>query len=373
MYRINVDVRDMTKIETVTLTNEELAERYDLQEWIDKHPECLGEELLIIQKEFSAWDNQSRKRLDLLALDKDGNLVIIENKRDDSPYDVVAQAITYASFCSTMSVRRIVEEYSRYLPEETVENNVNAAEDDICRFLELDELNDGAINKKQRILVVAGNYPIEVTSAAMWLRNNCALDIGCVRYQLYRDGENLYIDFDRIIPIPDVEDFQVRLEERRVEDNASASVAHRCIPDYRDYWNLVNQYLSDNPELMQNGLCVNENWARRGEQWFDFKFHGVPYHFSLKLYNKSTEVGLALAINTGTAEGMDFYGRISADDFRARINEAFGGVDVVWRDRETKTMSAKNTWNRENPLESIQWQINTLLHIKNVVDELLNG
>ena len=114
MYKINADATDIAQIESVSLTQEDLAERYNLQEWIAKHPECLScGDLLIIQKEFCAWDSQSRKRLDLLALDKDGNLVVIENKRDDSPYDVLAQAITYASFCSTMAPRRIVDEYAQ--------------------------------------------------------------------------------------------------------------------------------------------------------------------------------------------------------------------------------------------------------------------
>lgn len=36
---------------------------------------------MIIQKEFDGFDD-TRERLDLLALDKDGNLVIIENKLD---------------------------------------------------------------------------------------------------------------------------------------------------------------------------------------------------------------------------------------------------------------------------------------------------
>ena len=49
-------------------------------------PGCLGEELLIIQKEFSGFDD-TQERLDLLALDKDGRLVVIENKLDDSGRD----------------------------------------------------------------------------------------------------------------------------------------------------------------------------------------------------------------------------------------------------------------------------------------------
>ncbi len=66
-------------------------------------PSALGEELLIIQKEFDGFAlftsvmDIGRERLDLLALDKDGNLVIIENKLDDGGRDVVWQALKYTS------------------------------------------------------------------------------------------------------------------------------------------------------------------------------------------------------------------------------------------------------------------------------------
>lgn len=61
-------------------------------EWISNNAESLGEELLIIQKEFSGFSD-TNERLDLLVLDKQGNLVIIENKLDDSGRDVTWQAI----------------------------------------------------------------------------------------------------------------------------------------------------------------------------------------------------------------------------------------------------------------------------------------
>ena len=73
-----------------------LEERRHLQEWIANEPSSLGEKLLIIQKEFDGFDD-TRERLDLLALDEKGNLVIIENKLDDSGRDVTWQAIKYAS------------------------------------------------------------------------------------------------------------------------------------------------------------------------------------------------------------------------------------------------------------------------------------
>jgi hypothetical protein len=46
--------------------------------------------MLIIQKEFCGF-NDTNERLDLLALDKWGNLVIIENKLDDSGRDVTCR------------------------------------------------------------------------------------------------------------------------------------------------------------------------------------------------------------------------------------------------------------------------------------------
>lgn len=77
-------------------------ERQHLQKWIAENPEMLGEELLIIQQEFDGF-NETNERLDLLALDKYGNIVVIENKLDDTGRDVTWQVIKYASYCSTLT------------------------------------------------------------------------------------------------------------------------------------------------------------------------------------------------------------------------------------------------------------------------------
>lgn len=69
MYLINKKNDDIEQVEEITFKSAGLKERSNLQEWIAKHPESLGEELLIIQKEFSAFDD-TNERLDLFALDK---------------------------------------------------------------------------------------------------------------------------------------------------------------------------------------------------------------------------------------------------------------------------------------------------------------
>lgn len=114
MYILDDSNNRIKKAQNPKFKDLHLEERRHLQEWIANEPSCLGEDLLIIQKEFDGFDD-TRERLDLLALDKQGNLVIIENKLDDSGRDVTWQAIKYASYCSSLSKQQVIDIYQKYL------------------------------------------------------------------------------------------------------------------------------------------------------------------------------------------------------------------------------------------------------------------
>lgn len=101
MFVIDKEKNKIDKIQSKTFHELGFKEREHLQEWIAKNPECLDEEFLIIQKEFDGF-NDTNERLDLLALDKSGAIVVIENKLDDTGKDVVWQALKYVSYCSTL-------------------------------------------------------------------------------------------------------------------------------------------------------------------------------------------------------------------------------------------------------------------------------
>lgn len=70
MYKINKTNNNVLKLEQKLFKELQIREREHLQEWIAKNPEMLGEELLIIQKEFDGF-NDTNERLDLLAIDKE--------------------------------------------------------------------------------------------------------------------------------------------------------------------------------------------------------------------------------------------------------------------------------------------------------------
>src|SRR4051794_1319270 len=114
MFVINQIANSIQPLTKRTFAELGFKERAHLKEWIAGNPLALGEKLLIIQKEFSDF-SETNERLDLLALDKNGNLVIIENKLDDSGRDVTWQALKYASYCSTLTKEEIKNIFQNYL------------------------------------------------------------------------------------------------------------------------------------------------------------------------------------------------------------------------------------------------------------------
>ena len=121
MYLINKIENKILKLEEKTFTELGFKEREHLQEWLAGDPNALGEPLLIIQKEFNGFQD-TNERLDLLAIDKQGNLVIIENKLDDSGKDVTWQVLKYASYCSSLSKDEIRQIFQEYLSKKNIQD-----------------------------------------------------------------------------------------------------------------------------------------------------------------------------------------------------------------------------------------------------------
>ena len=110
MYEIDKANNALNPLQNKSFKEAGFEERPHLQQWIAQEPSCLGEDLLIIQEEFQGF-SETNERLDLLALDKEGRLVIIENKLDDSGKDIIGQALKYASYCASMTTDQICQIY----------------------------------------------------------------------------------------------------------------------------------------------------------------------------------------------------------------------------------------------------------------------
>ena len=144
LFRVNPESKESNRVEEVEFARLGLKEVQDIQEWVAANPSILGEDLLVISKEFSGFD-RTKERLDLLAVDSDGVLVIIELKRDDSGADAHWQAIKYASYLRNANEADIV---SMLADHESVSEE--DATDRLLKHLGTDDLN--VLNNEQRIV-----------------------------------------------------------------------------------------------------------------------------------------------------------------------------------------------------------------------------
>ena len=104
-------------IVSTSLTVHGLAERAHLQEWVITHPEVLGENLLVLTSEYDRWSSSdgvtAKDRLDVLALEPSGRLVVVELKRDEDR-DVHLQAITYAALVSRFTPETLAQAHAEF-------------------------------------------------------------------------------------------------------------------------------------------------------------------------------------------------------------------------------------------------------------------
>jgi hypothetical protein len=240
MYKINKSTNSVTRLEQRLFKELKIKERENLQEWIAENPEMLGEELLIIQKEFDGF-NDTSERLDLLALDKEGGLVIIENKLDDTGRNVVWQALKYTSYCSTLTTTQIIKIYQSFLDQYSEGEN---AKESILEFLERDE-PDLLLNRSdQRIIFVANNYRKEVTSTVLWLIQH-DIQIQCIRATPYSMGEELFLQVEQIIPLPETKEFMIDIKEKEKEEKDKSKVVAEGEARLVEFWSKLKTNLKD--------------------------------------------------------------------------------------------------------------------------------
>lgn len=259
MYILDKDSNQLITAEPTTFKEQKLKERQHLQEWIAKNPEVLGEELLVIQKEFDGFSD-THERLDLLALDKEGKLVVIENKLDDSGRDVTWQAIKYASYCSSMSQDEIVAIFAKYL---------NGTEEDakaqVLSFFDKEDMEDIELNPEnsQRIIFVAANFRKEVTSSALWLRN-FGIDICCIKVSPYMYNGKVMVEFDQIIPIKEAEEYTIKIAEKKKVESQKAENKKRSENGRLEFWQHFVEYNKQKNGPYAASTPNSDSWMGKG-------------------------------------------------------------------------------------------------------------
>ncbi|MBI5076480.1 MAG: hypothetical protein HZB62_15115 [Nitrospirae bacterium] len=197
------------KIGETNFNSEGILERQHLQVALKTQIDIVAPNCLVISEEFSEW-SESQRRIDLLAVDKEANLVVIELKRTDTGEFMELQALRYAAMVSTLTFVRATEIYQKYL--DSVSNETNA-ETALLDFLGWEEPQEDDFASDVRIVLVSANFSKELTTSVMWL-NERSLDIRCVRLIPYKYQDKILVDAQQIIPLPEAESYQIKIKQQ---------------------------------------------------------------------------------------------------------------------------------------------------------------
>ena len=203
LFKLNADA--LAEVQRTDFAQEGVRERSDLQRLLRDKPEAIEPNLFIVAEEFGHWE-ESRRRIDLLGLDREGNLVVIELKRNEDVF-MDLQALRYAALVSPLSFSDLVEAHQDYLSSRKIDEESRTR---LLSFLGKEPDDDVEIGSKPRIILVAQGFSTELTTAVIWLTDQ-GLDIKCLQAIPYRLGKELLIDVRQVIPLPQASDYQVRI------------------------------------------------------------------------------------------------------------------------------------------------------------------
>lgn len=204
MLKIDRQKQTFARLDTPSFADASISERYDLQEYICNSPEAffeeIGQALFLIAKENQPSDDVE-DRIDILALDKEGQAVILELKRGNHKLQMF-QAISYAGMVAN------------WQPDDFLACLDADKQEKLADFLEVEKEE---INRYQRIILVAEAFDYSVLVGAEWLTEKFGVDILCCRLSLAKDtaGNAEYMVCSNIFPAPELAQQAVRRGKSR--------------------------------------------------------------------------------------------------------------------------------------------------------------
>ncbi len=159
-----------------------IAYEQHLEDWIENDPSLLESGLSIVARQLRTDGGP----LDLLAIDRNGQWVLIEIKRDRLRRDVIAQAIDYASCLQSMNPDELVSQSNKYLHG----RGTNLDEVLNERDASIDDLSEGV---DPVIYLVGTSIDANLERMVEYLSNRAELEVRVITFTAYlsASGETL--------------------------------------------------------------------------------------------------------------------------------------------------------------------------------------
>lgn len=159
----SIQDRSIVPVDRTTFSKQGLREREDLQEMLKANIQVIAPDTLVVAEEFGDWED-SRRRINLLAVDRDANLVVIELKRSEDGGHMELQALRYAAMISTLTFDKLVSIYERYLSQNDLSLD---ATDSLLEFFGWNEPNEELFGEEVRVVLASAEFSREHTTSVM--------------------------------------------------------------------------------------------------------------------------------------------------------------------------------------------------------------
>ena len=153
-----------------------------LEDWLELNPDGIVEDghVLIIGRQVVTNFGGS---IDLLGLDREGDVVVVELKRNRTSRDTIAQSLEYVSFADRLDTSQLQDILRSYLNDESLSLAEYHRE-----YFEVGSDEAIAFNKDQRIVIVGQHVTPEIRQTASFLCSK-GLRVTCVEFTFFQaDG-----------------------------------------------------------------------------------------------------------------------------------------------------------------------------------------
>ena len=202
----------------------------DLEREIVHCPALLGEELLVLGSQLAEFA-EDRDRLDVLMLDRDGELVLVELKVSDNFRVTDLQALAYAGAYASASTEDLARTFQKTLSRtESRDVPVDEAVRRIVDWVsDIDEFAEWTPSQRVRIKLVAPSFPQRVLTTVKWLSDVYAMPVEAIRVQMFEleAGRTRHLSFERLLPMPTDDQFGMTLRQSQQRPLAASSASRR--------------------------------------------------------------------------------------------------------------------------------------------------
>jgi hypothetical protein len=136
------------------------------------------------------------KFIDILAIDRDGALTIVELKRDQTPREVVAQTLDYASWVQTLSHEQVIAIFEKHRPGEVFEQAFEQ------RF---GSPTPERVNEEHRLLIVGSHLDRATERIIRYLADGYNVPINAAFFNYFEDNGAEYLTRTWLVDPDDAE------------------------------------------------------------------------------------------------------------------------------------------------------------------------